>query len=434
MTGMWRRLVVDMVGDPVEGRLAESQFVDKPFAFGGEANCVALACAAAELGYETELRGWIHEPTFRRFQEASRAVPRVNLPAREPEPDDFVVVPEGWADSLRYLQLSLSPARLAIYVLAAPGLFGWPFAGEGWTPPDPLTVRIGDLARPEHFRGMRALGFELVTHSEGIASAAQSAGEECRLTGVGEPWDPAPGDERREVDVLALMHNRWAPLAQEVLERLDGLNVDAVPTVSNDEMLRRMGRAKVLVWPSRIEGHATIPIEARAMGCVPVALDTNPFGAALDEEHGVVTVGSVDAIPLTVRKLLGDDVRLKELSELGRSVARKLTDWSAFVHRVRAFLEAAPPADYGRQGRAVAGASLRESLRRERATRQAQLEERLLQVEAARHELTGATERQARLLDENFYLRGEVERLYRIPFVRAALHAQRLRSRLRGPA
>jgi hypothetical protein len=428
---MWRRLVVDMVGDAGEGRLAESQFVDKPFAFGGEANCVALAFAAAELGYDAELRGWIHEPTFRRFEEASRAVPRVDLPAREPEPHDFVVVPEGWADSLPYLQLSLSPARLAIYVLAAPGLFGWPFAGEGWSPPDPLTVRIGELARPEHFRGMRALGFELLTHSEGIASAAQSAGEECRFTGVGEPWEPPSSREPREVDVLALMHNRWAPLAQKVLERLNGLNVDAVPTVPNDEMLRRMGRAKVLVWPSRIEGHATIPIEARAMGCVPVALDTNPFGAALDEEHGVLTVGSVDAIPLAVRTLLDDDVKLNELSERGQSAARELTDWSPFVDRVRAFLECAPPADSARQARAVAGASLRESLRRERAARQAQLEERLLQVEVARHELTGATQRQARLLDENFYLRGELDRLSRIPFVRAVLAAQNLRSRLR---
>jgi hypothetical protein len=420
-----------MVGDPLGGHLAESQFVEKPFAFGGEANCLALAFAAAELGHESELRGWIHEPTFRRFQRGARAVPRVNLPSREPDADDFVVVPDGWANPLPYLQLSLSSARLAIYVLAAPGLFGWPFS-EGWTRPDPLTVRVDDLARPEHFRGMRALGFELVTHSNGIARAAQRAGVECRFVGVGEPWELTSCDEHRDVDVLALLHNRWAPLAQRVLERLDRLNVDAVSTASNDEMLRRMGRAKVLVWPSRVEGHATIPIEARAMGCVPVALDTNPFGAALDEEHGVLTVGSIDAMPSAVRNLLDDEVRLRELSERGRSAARKLTDWSAFVDRVRAFLEAAPPADYGRQARAAAGASLRESLRRERATGRVQLEERLIQVEAARHELTEATQRQARLLNENAHLRGEVDRLSALPFVRAAVQLQELRARLRG--
>jgi hypothetical protein len=423
-----------MVGDPVEGRLAESQFVAKPFAAGGEAECVALAFAAAELGHESELRGWIHEPTFRRFQRATRAAPRVGLSARQPDARDFVIVPEGWAESLRYLQLSLSPARLAIYVLGPPGLCGWPFAGETWTRPNPLTVQIDALARPEHFRGMRAMGFELVTDSAGTERAAKRAAVDCRFIGAGEPWELTPPTETREVDVLVLMKNRWAPLARKVVGELDGLNVDAVPTVPNEEMLTRMGRARVLLWPSRIEGLAKIPIEARAMGCVPVALDTNPFGAALDEEHGVLTVGSIDAIPSAVRTLVGDEARLRELSGRGRSAARMLTDWPAFVDRVRALLEAAHPADHGREARAAAGASLRESLRRERATRQAQLEERLLQVEAARHELTGATQRQARLLDENFYLRSEVERLSRIPFVRAALNAQRLRSRLRRRA
>ena len=70
---MIQRLVVDMVGDPEEGRLSESAFVTKPFAFGGELCCIALAFAAAELDFDVELRGWIHEPTFRRFREATSA-------------------------------------------------------------------------------------------------------------------------------------------------------------------------------------------------------------------------------------------------------------------------------------------------------------------------------------------------------------------------
>jgi glycosyl transferase family 1 len=426
------RLVVDMVGDPLDGRLAKSQFVEKPFAFGGEIVCSGLAFAAAELDRDVELRGWIHEPTFRRFERATRRAPHVELQARAPEPGDLVVVPEGWGDPLAYLQLSLSPARSAIYVLAAPGLFGWPFAGGDWARPDPLTVEIGDLARPEHFRGMHALGFELLTHSEGIARAAAKAGVDCHFTGVGEPWRISPPAGERSVDVLALMSNRWAALARRVLDELSGLNVDRVPEVPNEEMLHRMSRAKVLVWPSRVEGHATIPVEARAMGCVPVALDTNPFGAALDDAHGVVTVGDVREMAPAVRALLDDASRLQALSERGRAAARDLTDWSVFVDRVRSFLDAPAPPDPGRDARAGAGAALRAAIQRERDAHQARLEERLVQVEVARQELTKATERQRRLLEEIGQRTAEVERLRRIPIVRAVERARSLQARLRG--
>jgi hypothetical protein len=424
---MSQRLVVDMVGDPLGGLLSESSFVPKPFAFGGERVCAALAFAAAELGYEVELRGPLHEPTFQRFREATAAAPRVGLPARAAEAEDFVVVPEGWSDSLSYLQRSLSPARHAIFVLAAPGLFGWPFAA-GWTIPDPVTVPIDALARPEHFRGMASFGFELLTHSEGIVQAARSADVECHYVGVGEPWDPADRAEVRSVDALAVMSNRWAPLAGAVLDQLSGLAVDPVPTVDNDEMLRRMARARVLVWPSRIEGHATIPVEARAVGCVPVALSTNVFAAALDEAHGAVLVDTPEAIAPAVRALLADEARLSRLSELGAASARELTDWKAFVQRVRRWLEAPAASDPGRAARAAAGADVRAAIGSLRAEHQMRLEERLLQIEVARRDLTEAALTQERL-------RGEIDWLTRSRFARAAARARRLARRLRrvGP-
>jgi hypothetical protein len=418
------RVVIDLVGDPVDGRLAESALIEKRFAYGGEVSAIGLAFAAAENGHPTELRGWIDRRTFDQFKRHTRATPRVELPARAPEAGDFVIVPEGWSDPLPYLQLALSPARLAIHLMAAPGLFGWSFDGDG-PRPDPVTVPLEDLARREHLEGMRALGFELVTHSEGLAELAASLGIECTYTGVGEPWPPREARAGKSVDVIALMNNRWAPLARRVLDDLPDLEVDRVSAVTNSEMLRRMARARVLVWPSRVEGHARIPVEARSVGCVPVALSTNRFAALLDEEHGAVVVDTVEEIPGTVRALLGDEARLARLAKRGPHAAAEITDWPAHVERVGAFLEAPAPPDLGRAARAGAGAAARAAVRRLRADHQYSFEERVAQVEVARGELTAAALAQERLARE-------IERLTGSKAARTVARARRLAAEARG--
>jgi hypothetical protein len=328
------RLVVNLAGDASRGRLAESRFADRTFIYGGELNEMQLAFAAAAAGHEVELRGALHEPTFRRFAEAVGVAPAVELDARLPQADDLVVVPEGWKDPLEYLQISLSPARAAVFVLAPPGLFGWSF-GHGWRVPDPLTVDIGTLARPEHFRAMRALGYEVISHSPGLVAAAAAAGVECTLVGTGLPW-ALPGPAAKEVDVVALAENRWAPLAREVADALG--DVDFIERAPHDEVLARMARARVLVWPSRIEGHATIPHEARSAGCVPVALATNPFAVGLDEAHGAVLVDEVSELAPVIRTLLDDRPRLEALARAGHATARHEIAWKPYVDRVDAWL------------------------------------------------------------------------------------------------
>jgi hypothetical protein len=97
-----------------------------------------------------------------------------------------------------------------------------------------------------------------------------------------------------------------------------------------------MGPASILVWPSRIEGMSRIAREARGVGTVPVALDTNPFATRQDHGDGVVLVSDPDAIVNETRRLLMDPGCLQVLQSEAVTSARVQADWSRFVERVGA--------------------------------------------------------------------------------------------------
>jgi glycosyltransferase involved in cell wall biosynthesis len=405
------RIVVTSVGDPVHGRLAESRFVERPFLPGGEHNLYEFAFAAASIGWDVELRGWLDRPSFERLAGAAGAAPRVELPARPPRGDDLVVVPEGWRDPLDYLRLMLSPARVAVFILAAPGLFGWPFVAGSWEPPDPLEVPLDEVARPEHFQGMAGLGLRLLTHSPGLVQAAAEGEVECAFVGTGRPGFSAPDPVEKLVDVVAVLDNRWAPLAERVLAELGDLSVDKVSTVANDQLLARLARARAVVWPSRIEGHATIPWEARSVGCVPVALSSNRFAVGLDEEHGAVLVDDVDQIPDATRKLLSDRARWEEMSRRGRETAPREVEWGDYVERVRGFLSAPPTADSSRAPRAGMGAALDAWLVARAEESYAQLEAKAAELAVAGEDLMQAMRKQEAMIAEIAHWRTVHERL-----------------------
>jgi hypothetical protein len=405
-SGTFGRIVVTAVGDADHGKLAQSRFVERTFLPGGEHNLYEFAFAATTLGYDVELRGWLDRRAFDQLAEAVGAQPRTQMSARKPEADDLVLVPEGWREPLDYARLLLSPASVVVYVLAAPGLFGWPFVADPWEQPDPLTVPLDALARPEHFQGMAAVGFRLVTHSPGIAAAAQAAGVQCGFVGTGRAGWESPPEIEKTVDAAALLDSRWAPLAERVLDTLDGLTIDRIETVGNAEMLTRLARARTLVWPSRIEGHATIPWEARSAGCVPVALGSNRFAVGLDEEHGALVVDEVDEIAPALRELLADAGRWSELSRRGRDTAPAEVAWDRYVERVRAFLEGLDAPDASRAPFAGLGSALDARLEREAREYQSRREELVV----AGRDLTEAMHNQERMVAEIEHWRAVSER------------------------
>lgn len=416
------RIAVNLVGDADHGRLAESRFVERPYLPGGEHNMYEFAFAAAALGHDVELRGWLHRPSFQRLAVGAGTQPRVELEARYPRAGDLVIVPEGWRDPLEYGQVLLSPATPALFLLAAPGLFGWPFTAS-WELPDPLTVGLDTVARPEHFKAASDLGFRLLTHSPAIADAGRNAGAECSFVGTGRPaWTPPPPTDKR-IDVAAVMDNRWAPLAEEVLRSLEPhVTVDRVEQVDNDELLERLSRARILVWPSRIEGHATIPWEARSAGCVPVALDSNRFAVGLDPAHGALLVSDHWQLASTVMTLLEDRPRLQQLSELGRRTAPAEVDWKAYLARVEAFLASTGGPDTAVAPRAGIG----EALRRRWDQRAENAQSRL---EAVTGELIHRTEEVAGVRKELASVRDELDALKARRSVRTALAAARMLNR-----
>jgi hypothetical protein len=137
--------------------------------------------------------------------------------------------------------------------------------------------------------------------------------------------------------------NRWWPHAQRALDGVrSGVSVDRIPEVGRDELLARVGAARVLVHVPTIEGHSAIGEDARARGTVPVGLRSNRFGEGLCEEEGGLGVDDVGAVAPAVHALLDDPPRLARIAAAGRRKAQADLAWEPFVARVRAALRALP--------------------------------------------------------------------------------------------
>jgi Glycosyl transferases group 1 len=300
---------------------------------GGPRSLHELAFAVAATGRDVELRGRVSLGYCDLLRDATGLAPALPDRARRPVRGEIVIIPEGEPDPLAIARVVLSGAHAVMMVLAPPGLFGWPLT-DGWTAPSVEDVDLDALARPEHFEAASALGLALWTHMPHVGDRARAAGVDCRFIGNGSPL-PAPAPQPKTIDVAWLRANRWAPAAERVAERLgDAVSVDAIDAVPQPEVARRLTAARVLIWPSRIEGHGRVPGEARAAGCVPVALDTSPYATWLDEASGAVTVSVVDDMPAAIHRLLADPERLAVLADRGRASAALQLDWPSYVARV----------------------------------------------------------------------------------------------------
>jgi hypothetical protein len=385
-----------------------------------------LSVAIAATGREVEVRGGFDVADLRRMGAAAGAMPRICARPRQASADDVLLLTEGLPPA-SYLPVALGPARAIMLVLAVPGLFGWSFRA-GWSTPDPTTVELESFDVPGSLGAMAGLGFELWTHMPHVAALAAAAGLQCTWIGNGCPVPyPDPGPKR--VDVAMIAENRWAPGARWVLDQLDrGITRSVIQATAHDTLLAELGGARILVHPSRIEGHSRLGQEARALGTVPVVLGLSPFAVGFDAEHGAVAVDRLEAMPEAVARLLADPAGLAALRERAVETARRQVDWPSYVARVDAALAAAPRPDPAREARAEFGRELAA------AEREAQARASRAQARATRAE-TRAEEAEAASQSAHAARRDAEARLAGVLNTRAwrtAVRLWRWRNRLRG--
>jgi hypothetical protein len=335
-----------------------------------------LAVAIAATGRRVEVRGQFNLAELQAMSAAAGAAPDWPQQPFRPGQGDVVLMPEGFDHPLIFGSVALSAARRILLVLAPSGLFGWPFV-DGWSRPFPDKVDLEQLARPEHFRAMAGMGFELWTNMPALVERIEASGVRGTDIGNGRPF-PFPEPLPKRYDVVTLAHNRWAELALDVVSRLDASVIHhEIPAGANDDVLRELGQARVLIHPLRIEGSSRIGLEARAMGAVPVILNSNPFRVGMDEDGGVVTVTDLEEIPRAVMGLLSNPQRLEELRQRGMRSARDQVDWDRYVRRLDEVLSRPVAEDPASQAREIIGNAIierAEALRAELAIARTDLE------------------------------------------------------------
>lgn len=298
---------------------------------GGQQSLHELAVAARVAGYEVEVRGEYSPALYDRLEAATGVRPETPSDRRRPQEGDIVITDEGGWDPLRFGRLVLSPARTVLGVFAPPALFGWPFAGHP-RHLDPLTLDLDDLARPEHFQAMAALGVAIFTPMRRLHDLAWREGVHSHLIGSGTPLAP-PAVAVKDIEVAYLERSRWRELAEQAVSKLS-VPVHAIGVGRHEEVVAQIARAKVLVWPARIEGHGRVLWEARASGTIVVALSSNVFATGLGDAGGSVAVDSIEEIPAAVESLLADDARRDALAQVARESALEQVDWQRYVERV----------------------------------------------------------------------------------------------------
>ncbi len=335
------RLVVCVLGGqrgPLELPASEVDD-DRSFISGGERSLYELAAAAAVLGIDVELRGQINRAVFDTVTAAAGAAPRTGLPSRRPERGDLVVVPAAAHLGL-YAAVHLSEARGVIDLLGPPGLSGWDFLGPERPAPDPWIIPVDQVGRPDSFRAMWGLGFDLWTNAVGIEEAGRRADVPVTWIGTGSPVT-FPDIPVKTHDVAIIESNRWHAQADSVAAALPGVSVLRIPPVPHVYSLASfLAPARLLIWPSRLEGMSRIAREARSAGTIPVALSTNPFAVAEDHTDGVVLVDDLDELATTALELLGDPDRIASQRSRAIASAQRQVDWPAFVARVEAAVAA----------------------------------------------------------------------------------------------
>jgi hypothetical protein len=229
------------------------------------------------------------------------------------------------------------PSTPVYLALAAPGLFGWSFV-PGWRYVDALEVDPSSVGRPEHYRAIDALGYVVWSNARTVADEFAAAG--VPAVNIGEAWPaPAPPLPAKDVDVVTIGANRWAPVTRRALAGFRGTWRE-LPMLPNTQLMTELGRGRVFVHCPRIEGGSRVAAEARRMGTFCIGLASNRFAVGFDEASGGMLVERLGDVSAVVEQLLADPDDVAHRAARARAQSSEATNWGAFVDRVRAAIAA----------------------------------------------------------------------------------------------
>ena len=306
---------------------------DKDFASGGERSLYEIAAAASVAGFEVEIRGDIQKEIFQTVMKSANASPATPNKTRRIDPEEILIFPEVLPiDQLA--SYALSGATLYLFMLSPIGLISWD-GSEDWVQEDILEVPFEKLCQPIGFQSFFQFGCNILTHARGIAVMAKAAGVPINFIGESSPVE-RPDLRNRNFDVAIVSENRWSGQSEKVLAELEGFSVKKISRIPKLYSLAgELSEAKILIFPSRVEGRSRICREARSVGTVPVVLSTNPFNTVEDWGEGVVFADDLSQMALRIRELLQDELSLGELSRAAIGASQVSEKWEAFISAVK---------------------------------------------------------------------------------------------------
>jgi glycosyltransferase involved in cell wall biosynthesis len=112
-----------------------------------------------------------------------------------------------------------------------------------------------------------------------------------------------------------------------VLRAATGLNIEILPRLPYDGLMRLMGSARAVVAMTVNDGLPSILVEAMAFGALPIHSDLEPIREWVTDRKNGLLVGAEDvhATVEAIRRAVKDDELVDQAAEInGRLVAEKL--------------------------------------------------------------------------------------------------------------
>lgn len=180
----------------------------------------------------------------------------------------------------------------------------------------------------------------------------QAPAQENYILQVGSPWYlkgssllvEAFGQIQPEFPNLHLkIQGHFANLAQFTPPGGFGPYVEILQAVPNEEILRRIGQAQIMVLASYCEGVPRVLIEAMAAGVPVVATDVGGISSLI--EHGVNGLlfpsGDAQALANCLRQLLSDPNLCRRMGDRGHEIAHSQKNEAVYIKGFRAMVDKA---------------------------------------------------------------------------------------------